>query len=406
MKVGIGYENHPDAYSAGRKIAGMAMEKGKIQDPTVVISFCHGALNHEVFFKGLRSVVGDEVPIIGGSAMGIITNDHLSYEGTPAGAAILSSQNLSCNWAYGEHLDNDEQVVGRSIGQKILTNPDDIIFLLLYDSIKTPPTKTSPPIMNNSTPLIKGIQETLQTAVPIIGAGVLGHEDFQRTQQFAGDHVGSQEAVGMMLAGDYSIYHCVMHGCTLQDGIYHTITRMEGARIYEVDGKPIVSMIDALYGSQAWHDQKPLKRLAIGVNHGEMFDDFKEENYVNRLITGVLPNKEGIMMFEPDFKVGSKIQFMLRDSQEMIQSARHNTERIMAQILAEKKQPLFALYIDCAGRTAALSETRVEEASEVMEILNRYQTPLLGFYSGVEIAPMLGRSRGLDWTGVLTVFTR
>jgi len=29
---------------------------------------------------------------------------------------------------------------------------------------------------------------------------------------------------------------------------------------------------------------------------------------------------------------------------------------------------------------------------------------LLGFYSGVEIAPFLGRSRGLDWTGVLLLF--
>jgi hypothetical protein len=27
----------------------------------------------------------------------------------------------------------------------------------------------------------------------------------------------------------------------------------------------------------------------------------------------------------------------------------------------------------------------------------------LGFYSGVEIAPLMGRSRGLDWTGVLVV---
>jgi len=35
--------------------------------------------------------------------------------------------------------------------------------------------------------------------------------------------------------------------------------------------------------------------------------------------------------------------------------------------------------------------------------LNQYETPLLGFYSGVEIAPFLQKSRGLDWTGVLMV---
>ena len=31
--------------------------------------------------------------------------------------------------------------------------------------------------------------------------------------------------------------------------------------------------------------------------------------------------------------------------------------------------------------------------------------PLLGFYSGVEIAPFMGGSRALDWTGVLIVLS-
>ena len=61
------------------------------------------------------------------------------------------------------------------------------------------------------------------------------------------------------------------------------------------------------------------------------------------------------------------------------------------------------LYIDCAGRSAKTSETLTEEASEVQNIFNRYNAPLFGFYSGVEVAPLLGKSRGLDWTGVLLV---
>ena len=71
--------------------------------------------------------------------------------------------------------------------------------------------------------------------------------------------------------------------------------------------------------------------------------------------------------------------------------------------MAKGEKPVFGLYIDCAGRAAILSETLTEEASEVQNIFNRYNTPLFGFYSGVEVAPLLGRSRGLDWTGVLLV---
>ena len=64
------------------------------------------------------------------------------------------------------------------------------------------------------------------------------------------------------------------------------------------------------------------------------------------------------------------------------------------------------MYIDCAGRNAYFSDTLEEEAFEIVTALNRDQVALLGFYSGIEVAPLLGRSRGLDWTGVLTIFAR
>jgi len=125
---------------------------------------------------------------------------------------------------------------------------------------------------------------------------------------------------------------------------------------------------------------------------------------VNRLITGVTADGRGIGMFEPDLAPGMEIQFMIRDNRIMLDSARENTAELLRRITAGGKRPIFALYIDCAGRTAEQSVTDSEEASEVQKVLNHSGVPLLGFYSGVEIAPFLGRSRGLDWTGVLVVF--
>ena len=101
-----------------------------------------------------------------------------------------------------------------------------------------------------------------------------------------------------------------------------------------------------------------------------------------------------------------EIQFMLRDGNMMIESARSNSESLMKKINEDGKIPVFGLYIDCAGRAAEHSNTETEEAAEVQEVMNRYNTPLFGFYSGVEVAPILGKSRGLDWTGVLTVLAK
>jgi hypothetical protein len=87
----------------------------------------------------------------------------------------------------------------------------------------------------------------------------------------------------------------------------------------------------------------------------------------------------------------------------MMESVRENSISLLETVAADGKRPAFALYIDCAGRAASFSETLTEEALEIRNACNRYDVPLLGFYSGVEVAPLLGKSRGLDWTGVLLV---
>lgn len=403
MKAGIGYCNDKNACEAGKRIVEQALHHGNIDKPDLVLAFCSGESNAEAFFSGLQSAVGAEVPIVGGSAMGIITNNHVSYEGFPAGAAILQLDPAFQQLATAYNLDQDEHQAGRRLGEQLSGEVDGKTLLMFYDSVKTPPTQSTPPVLNASPPLIAGIEATLRLNVSIVGGGVLGDHGFSHTYQFCGSSVGQQSVVGALLGGNIEPYVQIMHGCMPKDGIYYTITRMQGSIVYEIDGRPIAEMMDAFYGDRSWRKQLPVKRLAIGVNYGDKFGDYQEENYVARLITGVLPSGDGVVLFEPDLEEGMEIQFMLRDGQTMIESARSNSSQLMQRITQAGHVPRFALYIDCAGRAANISDTLTEEAAEVQSVLNEYSVPLLGFYSGVEVAPLLGRSRGLDWTGVLFV---
>lgn len=406
MKVGIGYANQADAFASGVNIAKEALKNGNISDPDLVLAFCQGDLDHAKFLAGLTSIVGETVPVIGGSAIGIITNEALSYSGHPAGAAIFSSAHSTFNWAFADAIDKSEAAATTRLAKQIAQTPNDKVLFVFYDSVKQPATEVSPPIMNASPLIIKGLEENMRTSAPMIGAGVIGRADFQSTQQFCGHHVGTQHVVATMIGGDFSVYHCIMHGCRPMDGVYHTITDMDGAILRALDDKPIVTVINELYGNEEWQRQRPLKRLAIGVNHGEKYGSFAEDAYVNRLIMGVLPDRSGIVIFESDLQVGTQIQFMFRDAQNMNRSARAKTAELLATIASDGKAPFFGLYIDCAGRSAALSDTLTEEAEEVQKMMIQSGTPLFGFYSGSEIAPVRGHSRGLDWTGVLTIFAR
>ncbi|MBN1982652.1 MAG: FIST C-terminal domain-containing protein [Chitinivibrionales bacterium] len=405
MRVGIATSNDASSYSTGQHLTHQALYTSKIETVNAVFAFCSQEVDHFQFFNGIRQVVGPVPPIIGGSSVGVISNASIFYDGCTAGVLLIESQKIRLHSASADHLNIDEVLTGSMISQRLPNNKNKKLMLLLYDSIKRAATATHPPVLNASPLLIKGIYQSLSQSVPIIGAGLLGDYGFHETYQFCGDRVSQQSAVATLMSGNFRYYSRIMHGCTPQDGIYHTITRSEGSTIYEVDNRPIIDWIDEMYGNQEWQQQIPVKRLTLGVNYGERYGEFDEKNFVNRLISGVVPDRSGIVVFEPDLKEGSEFMFMLRDTHEMICSARENTTSLMDQIKTDGARPLLAFYIDCAGRAARYSETMTEEASEVSSILNKHDIALFGFYSGVEVAPFMGVSRSLDWTGILVVFT-
>lgn len=405
--IGIGYGNDRDGYTLGRLAAQSALQSSGIEQPDILIAFCSGQVDHARFYEGLRSIVGNAPPIIGGSSIGVITCDMISYRGYPGAVAALQSDSIRFAVSSAGGVDHNEAQAGRQMLDNLRLSTADRLMLLFYDSIRIPANATHPPVLNSSAPLLAGIKDRLAGHAPVFGAGLLGDFGFSATSQFCGYGTESQQVVGCMLSGDFAVYSAIMHGCIPLDGVYRTITKIENDIIYEIDGKPVVSIIDQLFGSSDWQNHLPIiDNLTIGINHGDRFAPPSEHHYVNRLITGVVNGGAGIGMFETDLTVGQEIQFMVRDNRMMLRSTRENTPALMDRILADGKKPFFALYIDCGGRTAEQSVTEVEEAAEVQKVLKEAGVPLLGFYSGVEIAPMLGTSRGLDWTGVLVILAK
>ncbi len=406
MKIGIGFNNEEDAKTSGLKIASQAVETGGIKNASFAIAFCSSSVNAQDLLYGIREVLGAGTPVLGGSGIGIITNSTISYENYPAGIVVIEDNDIQLQFASASGLDKDERQTGRDLAG-LFSFKDGDTLLFFYDSLKTPSGENGPPVINSSKPLIQGMEDIIDKDVLIIGGGLIGDYNFSSSIQFTGDSVQTQNAAALLLRGDIQSDWKIMHGCTPKDGLYYTITKIEGPVIYELDNRPVVEVINEMYGNKDWQKQTPVKRLAIGKNHGEKFGlDFIEENYVTRLILGLLPDKSGIILFETDFEAGEEIQFMLRDSKTIIDSARTNTENIFREIKEKGKIPRWGFYIDCAGRKEAASEAVTDEAAEVQSVFNANNVPLFGFYSGVEIAPFVKKTRGLDWTGVLIMFSQ
>ena len=237
----------------------------------------------------------------------------------------------------------------------------------------------------------------------MIGAGLVG--DFQLSQSFVfnGSQAVRQTAVAVLLPAGLSPHTVIMHGC-IPVSSFMEITRIEGPVIFEIDGRRAYDVLmDALPDTGEGQSGGNLSLiLTLGEKHGDFLAPYDESAYVSRLIVNANPEDGSVVLFEADFQKGTRIQIMTRDNQLMLDSVKNQSQSLLASL--QPQSPLLAFYIDCAGRSSAFTGSEVEDAS-LLQAQVGPEIPLLGFYSGVELAPFLGRTRPLDWTGVLTVFT-
>lgn len=401
--VGVGYNSISDAFRAGAEATREAMDSGHISDPSFVLAFAANRKDSEEFLHGIQSVTGSDTPVAGGAAVGIITCKNLLYSETPSGVAIFDSSLLKAKTAQVHDIDSDLNGAGMKLIKALKPDKATKAILIFFDSMLRPGTSDTPPSIPSSRPILQGIHARLAGEIPIFGAGMISNFELSSSFILGKSGTGQKCMAGAALSGNFKVYYTITHGSILLDGVYHRITRQKGAAVMELDGKPIVEMINEIYGNDSWQKERPVTNLTIGINNGPKFGDFDEDAYVNRLIVGILPDKSGVVLFEEGPQEGDEIQFLQRDPIKTIESTREKTADILDEIMKDGKRPVFALYIDCAGRAASISLTKSEEAAIIQEAMGAAGIPLLGFYSGIEIAPIRGASRGLDWTGVLMI---
>lgn len=400
--IGTGWSQNSESAKAGEEAAKMALDEMEPNSSVAwAIAFSGGRHEPGAVLQGLRDQIG-EVDIVGGSAVGTITNNSLGYTGYECAVTLFSSSIPRPAILKVGDLDQGELEAGSRLGSKLYEIADqgnDV--LLFYDSIRS---GGPPPILNTGSRLLDGVYLGLAgQQINLIGAGTVA--DFQLNQSFVfdGQKAVKQTAVAVVLPSVLSTHTITMHGC-IPISSFMEVTHVEGPVIYEIDGRPALEVLNNILGEKSTNlEQDNLSLImTLGEKHGDPLAPYDESAYVNRLIVTTNPEDGSVTLFEADFQVGTKIQVMTRDNKLMLDSVKKRTREILESL--DSSKPVWGLYIDCAGRSSAFSGAEVEEASILQAELGK-EIPFLGFYSGVELAPLLGRTRPLDWTGVLTLFT-
>ena len=396
--AGVGFSDNPRSRDAGAEAARAALEQAGSNRCGLAIVYATGKHDPTLLRDGIRSVVGPGPRLIGGYAVGIITRDRLGYEGFQVGVAVVSSDTVKIDMFIESGLREDERRVGADLGVQIRSRSyaGEPNILLMYDAVKGPAAEGAS--LNMATPLLEGLHESLGAWPRMAGVGMFGDLQFNPTFQWFDDRIEQQAAMALVLSGGVRMDTVIMHGCKPSSG-YHTVTKAEQNVVLEIDGKPALDLVGELLGPDFGWESYPLF-VTLGENKGDKFGPFREEDYANHLCMALDRERRGLVMFEPNLAPGCEVQLMRRSI-----DFEYIGKRAGALLGAlEDRLPFLALYIDCAGRASVYCGTEREEGEEVQKVVGP-RMPLLGMYSGVEIAKVGRGIEPLDWTGVLCVFS-
>jgi hypothetical protein len=393
--AGVGFSELPDSEAAGREAAGKALAAAACRRADLVLLFSTARHDQARLLAAVRATVGPTARIVGGGAAGIITNDHLAYEGAQVGVAVLASPTLVARTFVVPDSLHDEQRAGHALGVKLADLPPASPIVLMYESVRD--STPAGPLLNMGTPLLAGLRHALPAWPPLVGLAFHGHPQWKPGRQYFDDRLESQSALAVALCGDVQMDTLTITNLRPMS-TYRTVTRCEGALLLEIDGRPALDVIEDLIGPHLATRDFPL-HLTFGVHQGDKFGEQREEDYALHLCVAVEPARRALVV---DSTMAPGMEFQLMRRHIDFGDIRRRAAELVAR--ARARRPFFALYIDCAGRTSKYAGTEREEAAEIQAAIGP-ELPLLGMYSGGEISRMGGAVQRLTNAGVLSIFS-
>jgi len=390
-----------DSRAAGQEAARAALDRLGRADCSLVFLYATAAHDPVLLQAGVRDVVGNDARVVGGQTVGVITSDRVAEEGFEVGVAVLAAGTLEVRAAMEPDVSKGEFDAGRRLAHALTREapiPHDAVLLLTYDIVlQQTGTVWS---MNLAGPFLDGMSSALPDWPTVIGGGMTGDNNFSLAVQWADDHVATDAAMGVVISGGLRADTTILHGCA-PTSRYHTVTRAEGVEVIEIDGRPALDVIYEVVGPNAASDIESFPMmLTLGVNHGDLYGQFREEDYVICVCRGVDTERRRLVMYNDDLVEGTQVQLMRRhiDFDDVRARTRQLVERL------DGRKPVLALYADCWARRSVMCGTNGEDAEIVRQALGD-DVPLLGFYVGSEITRVGGRARATNYTGLLTILS-
>lgn len=234
----------------------------------------------------------------------------------------------------------------------------------------------------NGSELVKGLN-TIDKKEIIITGGLAGDgSKFKKTWTICNGEIVSENIVAVGFYGDHiQLSHGSKGGWDIF-GPERRITRAENNILYELDGKPALSIYKEYLGDKASGLPATGLLFPLAIR--------KNSTDTNQLVRTILAvdEKSQSLIFAGDMPNGYLAQLMRANFDRLISGATEASKTTMQHHpkLEKGKSPLLLIAISCVGRRLLLGERTEEETESTLEIFP-HGTQQIGFYSYGELSP-------------------
>lgn len=238
------------------------------------------------------------------------------------------------------------------------------------------------PFSTNTDDLVNWLDTSFPESVKI-GGLASGADQPGGNVLFLGDEIHRTGTVGVALSGNLEVDTIVAQGCR-PIGSPMFVTRAEEGVLYELDGRPAMSILESLYTQLPTEDQDLFRSsLFLGVVMREEQEVYEHGDFLIRNLVGVDPSA-GALAVAANLRPNQVVQFHLRDA--------HASADDLEAMLSRHRygSPAGALLFSCLGRGRLLYGEPDHDSRVFHEQIGKI--PLGGFFCNGEIGPVLGQT--------------
>ena len=379
IKASVGVSQGEDAYTVGANSAQDALDQLGQKDPDLMLVFSSVKYDQEKMLEGVRSVVPNSL-LVGSSTSGEITTQGPAKESSVAVMAIKSPE-IKYATGVGEDIAKGPRLAGKMAADKVKQAAGEALkaFIMFPDVL-----------VGNGADTVRGVLDSLGEHFPVVGGASGDDFAFKKTFQYLADKVYSGAVVGLGLSGNFKIGIGVKHGW-LPIGESMKVTKSEGGVLHELDGKPAINIYKDYFGEEEAQklQNETLAKLAITYPLG-MTIAGSDEMLIRDPLT---VDANGSITCAAEIPQGSEIRLMIGSREEAVRVAEIAAQNAVDQL--EGSQPKAVIIFNCIARNKLFGDRSGEEISAIQKVVGA-ETPLIGFYTYGEQAPLGGEVKNIE----------